>query len=172
MSFREIDPKALEGNPFAMIGDQWMLVTAGEPGRFNTMTASWGGMGVMWGKSVAYTVIRPQRYTFEFMEANDTYTLSFYGKEYKPALSLCGSRSGRDVDKGKETGLTPVFDQAAPYFEQAELVLVCRKLYAQNIDPDCFLDSSCDEKWYAAKDYHKQYISEIVNVLIKDVPHE
>ena len=168
MAFREMDPKQLTGNPFERIGDQWMLVTAGNRDHYNTMTASWGGLGVMWGKNVAYTVIRPQRYTYEFMEANDTYTLSFYGKEYKPALSLCGSKSGRDVDKAKETGLTPVFDEAAPYFEQAEVGLVCRKLYAQAIDPACFVDTSCDSKWYAAKDYHKQYISEIVKVLVRE----
>ena len=128
MAFREIDPKELTGNPFERIGSQWMLVTAGDQNRYNTMTASWGGLGVMWGKNVAYTVIRPQRYTYEFMESNDTYTLSFYGKEYKTALNFCGSKSGRDVDKAKETGLTPVFSEAAPYFEQAEIVLVCRKL--------------------------------------------
>ncbi|MCI9274177.1 MAG: flavin reductase family protein [Clostridiales bacterium] len=168
MSFREIDPKTLEGNPFVRIGDQWMLVTAGDQKQYNTMTASWGGLGVMWGKNVAYTVIRPQRFTYEFMEACDTYTLSFYPKEWKPALNLCGSKSGRDVDKAKETGLIPVFDEQAPYFEQAELVLVCRKLYAQPIDPACFTDASCDAKWYAAKDYHKQYISEIVKVLVKE----
>ena len=167
MAFREIDPKELTGNPFERIGSQWMLVTAGDQNRYNTMTASWGGLGVMWGKNVAYTVIRPQRYTYEFMESNDTYTLSFYGKEYKTALNFCGSKSGRDVDKAKETGLTPVFGEAAPYFEQAEIVLVCRKLYAQAIDPNCFIDTSCDSKWYAAKDYHKQYISEITKVLVK-----
>ena len=108
MSFREIDPKTLEGNPFVRIGDQWMLVTAGDQKQYNTMTASWGGLGVMWGKNVAYTVIRPQRFTYEFMEACDTYTLSFYPKEWKPALNLCGSKSGRDVDKAKETGISPV----------------------------------------------------------------
>ena len=97
MAFREIDPKELTGNPFERIGSQWMLVTAGDQNRYNTMTASWGGLGVMWGKNVAYTVIRPQRYTYEFMESNDTYTLSFYGKEYKTALNFCGSKSGRDV---------------------------------------------------------------------------
>lgn len=168
MSFHEINPKELAITPFSLIGDEWMLVTAGNQEHYNTMTASWGGVGVMWGKNVAYSVIRPQRYTFEFMEQNDFYTLSFYDAAYKPALSLCGSKSGRDVDKAKETGLVPAFDQQAPYFEQAKLVLICRKLYAQNLDPACFIDRECDTKWYPSKDYHKQYIGEIVKVLVKD----
>ncbi len=128
MAFREIDPKELTGNPFERIGSQWMLVTAGDQNRYNTMTASWGGLGVMWGKNVAYTVIRPQRYTYEFMESNDTYTLSFYGKEYKTALNFCGSKSGRDVDKWKETGLTAgkASKVAVPVIEECPVNIECQ----------------------------------------------
>ena len=128
MAFREIDPKELTGNPFERIGSQWMLVTAGDQNRYNTMTASWGGLGVMWGKNVAYTVIRPQRYTYEFMESNDTYTLSFYGKEYKTALNFCGSKSGRDVDKFAETRLTPQKSRyvKAPGIEESPVNIECK----------------------------------------------
>ena len=126
MSFQEINVREFSMKPFKMIGDQWMLVTAGDQIKYNTMTASWGGIGVMWGKNVAVTVIRPQRYTKEFVESHDCFTLSFYPEEYKKALSLCGSKSGREIDKAEETGLIPVFDQSALYFEQASLVLVCK----------------------------------------------
>ncbi len=109
MSFQEINVREFSMKPFKMIGDQWMLVTAGDQIKYNTMTASWGGIGVMWGKNVAVTVIRPQRYTKEFVESHDCFTLSFYPEEYKKALSLCGSKSGREIDKAEETGLDSCF---------------------------------------------------------------
>ena len=167
MPFQEINVREFSMKPFEMIGEEWMLVTAGDEEKYNTMTASWGGIGVMWGKNVAVTVIRPQRYTKEFVESHDTFTLSFYPRDYKKALSICGSKSGRDIDKAKETGLTPVFDQAAPYFEQASVVLVCKKLYAQPMDPAGFVDKSLDGRWYPDKDYHKMFVGEVVKVLVK-----
>ena len=109
MAFKEVDIKSLNFNPFTKIGSEWMLITAGDESGCNTMTASWGGLGVLWGKNVATCYIRPQRYTKKFVDANDTFTLSFYGPEYKQALSICGSKSGRDCDKVKEAGLTPYF---------------------------------------------------------------
>ena len=166
--FQSIDPKQLQENVFSLIGDQWTLITAGTPDHCNTMTASWGGIGVMWGKNVAVTVIRPQRYTKEFVESHDCFTLSFYPEEYKKALSLCGSKSGREIDKAEETGLIPVFDQAAPYFEQASLVLVCKKLYAQPMDPAGFVDKALDSRWYPDKDYHKMFVGEVIKVLVKE----
>lgn len=168
MSFQEINVREFSMKPFKMIGDQWMLVTAGDQIKYNTMTASWGGIGVMWDKNVAVTVIRPQRYTKEFVESHDCFTLSFYPKEYKKALSLCGSKSGREIDKAEKTGLIPVFDQAAPYFEQASLVLVCKKLYAQPMDPAGFVDKALDSRWYPDKDYHKMFVGEVIKVLVKE----
>ena len=165
---KKIDVKSLQDNVFSLIGDRWMLITAGTAERCNTMTASWGGIGVMWGKNVAVTVIRPQRYTKEFVESHDCFTLSFYPEEYKKALSLCGSKSGREIDKAEETGLIPVFDQAAPYFEQASLVLVCKKLYAQPMDPAGFVDKALDSRWYPDKDYHKMFVGEVIKVLVKE----
>ena len=156
----KIDPKHLEGNVFSMIGDQWALLTAGSPEHFNTMTVSWGGLGVLWGKNVATVYVRPQRYTREFMEQYDRFTLSFYGPEWKKALALCGSKSGRDVDKVKECGFTPANENGAPYFEEADLVLCCKKLYWQDMDPTHFLSEEI-EKNYPDKDYHRIYIGEI-----------
>ena len=140
MAFREISVEQLEDNPFTLINKDWMLITAGDAEKHNTMTASWGGVGELWGKYVSTIYIRPQRYTLEFVEREEYYSLCFFGPEYRQALSLCGSKSGRDVDKDAATGLTPCFDQAAPYYEQARLVFLCRKLYRQDMVERAFLD--------------------------------
>lgn len=169
MRFQEIQATELNLNPFTKIGSQWMLVTAGDETKFNTMTASWGGMGVLWGKNVVTTYIRPQRYTKEFIDAKDTFSLSFYGPEYKKALNLCGSISGRDCpDKVAQAGLTPYFVDGVPAFEEAEMILVCKKLYQDAMPPENFIEKENDEKWYPDKDYHIMYISEIVKVLVKE----
>ena len=165
--FEQIDPKSLDQNVFSLIGDQWMLLTAGTGEKCNTMTASWGGLGVLWGKPVATVYIRPQRYTLEFVEREEKFTLAFFGEEYRKALALCGSKSGRDIDKVKECGFTVETADGAPYFAQADLVLVCRKAYWQDMDPTHFLDGEIDSKWYPEKDYHRIFIGEILEVLRK-----
>lgn len=164
--FHEVDINTLSVNPFKKIGKQWMLITSGNDQKFNTMTASWGGLGVLWNKNVTFSFIRPQRYTFEFMENNDFYTLSFYEEKYRNALGICGKISGRDDDKVKLAGLTPVFDNQSTYFSEAETVLVCKKIYGQFLDPNCFIDGDIDKN-YAEKDYHKMYVGEIIKVLMK-----
>lgn len=153
-----------EPDIFHLIDKEWMLIGATGEGGFNPMTASWGGLGILWNKKVAFTFIRPQRYTFGFAESGDTYTLNFFSEEYRPALALCGSKSGREVDKVKETGLTPVVTPEGTYFKEARLVLCCKKLYSQFLDPACFIDPSIQNN-YPGKDYHKMFIGEIVKVL-------
>ena len=165
--FEKIEPKALEGNVFSRIGTQWMLITAGSKDCCNTMTASWGGLGVLWGKPVATVYIRPQRYTLEFVEREERFTLSFFGEEYRKALTLCGTKSGREIDKIKECSFTVETENGAPYFAEAELVLVCRKAYWQDMDPTHFLDPELDAKWYPERDYHRIFIGEIEQVLKK-----
>ena len=167
MAFREISVEQLKDNPFTLINKDWMLITAGDAEKHNTMTASWGGVGELWGKYVSTIYIRPQRYTLEFVEWEEYYSLCFFGPEYRQALSLCGSKSGRDVDKDAVTGLTPCFDQAAPYYEQARLVFLCRKLYRQDMEKSAFLDKGLLEKWYD-NDLHRMFIGEIVKVLEKE----
>ena len=165
--FRSIDPKSLTDSVFSLIGDKWMLITAGKEDACNTMTASWGGLGVIWGVPAATCYIRPQRYTKEFVDREEYFTLTFFGEEWRKALALCGSKSGRDIDKVKECGFTvKTAACGAPYFEEAELVLVCRKRFAQDMDPACIADE-VKEKWYPEKDYHAMYIGEIVEVLSK-----
>ena len=168
MGFKEVDVKDLDFNPFKKIGDEWMLITAGDEKKFNTMTASWGGAGVLWGKNVATCYIRPQRYTKEFVDANDTFTLSFFPAEYKKALSLCGSVSGRDCDKVAQAGLTPYFLEGTASFVEASLIFICRKVYEDAMPPENFIAKENDEKWYPQKDYHTMYIGEIVKAFVKE----
>ena len=164
---RKIDPKELTQNVFSAIGDQWMLITAGTEDRCNTMTASWGGLGVIWGTPAATCYIRPQRYTKEFVDREEFFTLSFLGEAYRQALQLCGSKSGRDTDKIRACGLTVrTAECGAPYFEEAELVFVCRKRFVQPMDPAAF-PQEYKERFYAQEDYHVMYIGEIVEVLEK-----
>lgn len=165
---KKVDPKTLTMNPFTLIGDQWILITAGTPEHCNTMTASWGGVGVMWGEPSATCYIRPQRYTKEFVDHNDYFTLCFFDESYRKALNLCGNISGREVDKIKECGFTvQVGAGNAPYFAQAELVLVCKKRYVQPMKPECFVDETIDGKFYPQKDYHVMYIGQIVEAYQK-----
>lgn len=166
--FKKITAEELTANPFKLIGKDWMLITAGDKEKFNTMTASWGGVGIMWGKPVATAYIRPQRYTFEFIENGDYYTKCFFDEEYRDALKFCGSKSGRDYDKVKETDLTPVVDDetGAVYFKEAKLVFICKKMYAQFLNEESALTEEVT-KWYNG-DYHKMYMSEIVSVLVKE----
>ena len=165
---QKIDPKTLTMNPFTLIGDQWLLITAGTPEHCNTMTASWGGVGVMWAEPSATCYIRPQRYTKEFVDAHDTFTLSFFDGGWRKQLSYLGTVSGRDEDKVAKAGLTPAFDQAGPYFEEASLVFVCRKAYVQAFEEGCFVDRSQLDRWYPERDLHTMYVGLVEKVLVKE----
>ncbi len=147
--------------------ERWMLLTAGQntPGGFNTMTVSWGGLGEMWNKPLAMVVVRPSRYTFEFMEKHSDFTLSVLPGKFKDQLTLCGTRSGRTVDKVKATGLTPIPSSVvtAPGFDEAELILECRKMYYGDIEPSHFLAPHIEPN-YNGRDYHRMYFGEIMAV--------
>ncbi len=169
MAFKEAAIESLQFNPFTKIGKEWMLITAGDEKKHNTMTASWGGVGIMWGKQVVTAYIRPQRYTKEFVDAEGLFTLSFYSEKHRNALNICGSKSGRDCDKEKEAGLTPMYVDGTTAFEEADMVFVCRKLYRQEMAPEYFTqDDGLDERWYPNKDYHVMYMAEIVKVLVRE----
>jgi flavin reductase (DIM6/NTAB) family NADH-FMN oxidoreductase RutF len=167
-TFTEIAPSQIGDNAFRAIGQEWMLITAGTHESFNTMTASWGTWGELWGKPVAICFIRPHRHTFGFMEAAEYFTLSHFAEEHRPALDFCGSKSGRDVDKVAATGLTPlVAPSGAVYFAEARLALECRKLYAQDIEPEKFVDKAIAPVIYPRADYHRMYVGEVVRCLVK-----
>ena len=164
--FREISVYDIE-NAMKLIGRDWMLVSAESGGKVNTMTASWGEMGVLWNKAVCTVFIRPQRYTYEFTEATDTLTLSFFDESYREALRFCGTKSGRDVDKFKETGLTYALVDGAPIINEARLVIRCKKLYADDLREECFFDKEPLVN-YKANDFHRFYICEIEKVFMRE----
>ena len=164
---KEILPEKFNEGTFDLIGNRWMLIGAEKDGRVNAMTASWGGLGVLWGKNVALIFIRESRFTKEFVDAADMFSLTFFDHEkYKNMYGYMGSISGRDQDKITQTGLTVVHDDTGtPYFEEAETVMICRKLSATFLSPEQFIDKTIDVRCYADKDYHTMYIGEIVKIL-------
>lgn len=167
MGFREIEATKMSGNVFEEIGNGWMLVSAEKKdGKINTMTASWGGMGVLWGKDVFFCFVRPGRYTHEFTEESDRISLSFFSDAYKEALKVCGSKSGRDCDKIRLAGLTAFSDENGVGFREADRIIYGRKLYAGQIDPKNFVSDEI-EKWYD-HDYHTVYVCEIEKIVEKE----
>lgn len=163
-NFLQIKPEELPGNPFDMIGNEWFLLTAGTPLKLNMMTASWGNMGILWHKAVANVFVRPQRFTFGFMEENEIFSLNFLRPEFRSVLDYCGSNSGRDVNKVKECRLSVLESPVGGIlFEESSLTLVCRKIYASDIKPAEFVDAGIDKN-YPKKDYHRVYCGEIVEV--------
>lgn len=164
---KETNIRELKDNFVKMISNDWALLSAGTKENFNTMTVSWGGIGELWGKDVCFVFVRPQRYTFEFMEQNDFFSLSFFGGEYKKELGICGSKSGRDIDKIAETGFSPIDLQNAVGYEQAKVNIVLKKLAYQDMKPDGFIDESIMNN-YANNDFHRVYVGEIVKVVVEE----
>lgn len=166
--FKEISARDINENLIGLIADEWMLVSAGDRESYNMMTASWGFAGEMWGEDCAIAMIRPQRYTHEFMDKHESFALSFYGDEGKDLIhKVCGSKSGRDTDKTALTGLTPIFENGTVYFEQARLVIICKKQYVQPLEKKFFVTEE-PLKWYPIEDYHTMFIGKIEKVLIKE----
>ncbi len=163
--FKEISAKEIKGNLISAIADEWMLISAGDEQSFNMMTASWGFMGEIWNEDSVVIAVRPQRYTMEFLNKHDTFTLSFYG-DNKEIHKVCGSLSGRDVDKAKETGLTPVFSDGTVYFKEANKVIICKKQYVSRLAPEKFTDKE-PLKCYPNEDYHYMIIGKIIKTLEK-----
>ena len=165
MAFKEIKAKDLGENFIKSIADEWMLITAGNEDGYNMMTASWGFVGEMWGNDTVIAAVRPQRYKMEFIDKNDYFTLSFYGDK-KDIHKVCGSLSGRDVNKTEMTGLTPVFSDNTVYFGEARLVIISKKQYVAPLTEKGFIDKQILDKWYNG-DLHNMIFGKIEKVLIK-----
>ncbi len=166
LGFEEVKPSLLAENAIKLIGSDWMLITAGSADNFNTMTANWGSMGYLWHKPVIFIFVRPHRYTFEFIENSEYFTCSFFDEKYRSKLSFCGTYSGRDCDKIAETGITPFKTINGIGFEEARIVIECRKIYAQDLLSECFIDNSF-KVHYPENDFHRMYIGEITSVKLK-----
>jgi flavin reductase (DIM6/NTAB) family NADH-FMN oxidoreductase RutF len=166
LEFTTVEVDSISDNVFKLIGTDWMLITAGNLQSYNTMTASGGAFGVLWKYKVCFCFVRPQRYTRRFMDRLECFTLSFFDEEYREALKYCGSHSGREVDKARETGLTPVGTGNLTWFREARMVMKCRKVYIQDFQPLGFLDEGISQN-YPEADYHRMYIGEITEVLVR-----
>lgn len=165
-NFISIDPLQYSFNPFKEVGSEWMAVTTECEGKINTMTASWGGFGIMWNKNVAFIVLRPQRYTKELLDQSETYSLSFLDhKQYAKTFGYIGTVSGHDEDKIAKSGLTILHEKQVPFIEEAHTSILCKKLSKHLLPPEGFLDATIDSAWYPNKDYHTLYIGEIVDIL-------
>lgn len=172
MELKHYTPENLDFNAFNKIGKEWMLISAysentGTDKKINTMTASWGGIGVLWNKNVFFCFVRPQRFTKKFIDTSDTVTLSFFDEEFRPALTKCGRTSGKDCDKIKEAGITAKVNGNAVFFDEAKLTIVGKKLFAQYMDENSFIDKSIIDSCYPGKDYHMVYVCEITDILGK-----
>lgn len=165
--FRKVDADRIPGNIIHMLSNDWSLITSGKEGKANTMTASWGGVGRFWEKPVAFCFLNPTRYSVKTMDDGDTYTISFYTAAYKDALNYAGSVSGRNTDKIKGIGLTPIVTPSgAPAFAEAWMIFECKKIVAQPISADAVIEKPANADW-TKNGYHKLYIGEILNVWIK-----
>ncbi len=164
----KITPEQLNENIFKLIGEDWMLITAGDKTSANTMTASFGGFGILFSKKVAAIFVRPERFTYKFLEDNDTFSLSFFSDEYKDKLKYCGVKSGKDVDKFKECNFTLSYtDDGTPFINEGRITVICKKIYRQDITKDCFTDLKPFERTYSEGGMHRVYIGEIIDMSIK-----
>ncbi len=165
--FKEIEYSEIKENLGEKLKKEFALVTAGTNNDLNTMTISWGAFGELWFKNMATIYIRPSRYTIKYLDKEEYFTISFYEKEYKKALVLCGTKSGRDIDKIKETGFTPLYDKA-PFFKEASLVLICRKVAKTSFENAEIYDEDIIAKNYKDNEYHYIYNAVIEKVLVKE----
>ena len=177
MSFSEINVDDLKLNPMKMIGEEWWLITAGnEDQGYNGMTASWGHLGALWerpggkphkGLPTISVYVRPSRYTKEFLDREELFTLSVFDRDYRKALGYMGSHSGREEEKAVKAGLIPVFADGTTYFKEAGMVFICKKLYHSPLWEEGFVDKSLVTRNYPEGDFHEIYIGEIIKVLVK-----
>lgn len=164
---QKITPYEITKNPFTLIGKQWAMITTCQDGKVNTMTASWGGVGIMWGKPAAFLFIRPQRFTRELMDKSGKFSVCFLPESQREAMAYCGKASGRNENKLAACGLTAGKLAGVPVLDQSELALICRKLYRQRLDPACLVEKEIDATWYPNQDHHYMYIAEIETAYTK-----
>ena len=166
-TFQPFPMDLLEINTFTKFAKEWALVSSGTKKNANTMTIGWGGIGVIWGKNVAYIFVRDSRYTKELIDKGDFFSVAFLNENYREALKYCGAHSGREGDKFEAAGLTLTSKHSIPYPDEANLVFLCQKMASVPITKECFNMSKIDEKWYPDGDYHTMYIAEIIEVLTR-----
>lgn len=166
-TFQKVTSDMIDINPFEQISKDWMLVTAGNEEKANTMTASWGGLGTMWGKDVAYVVIRESRFTKEFIDREGKFSLSFPSEKYRKHMKFLGTVSGRNENKIEEAGVDINYHEGVPFIDQGDVIMICRVMSATVIKPEDFVDKDIEGAWYKDKDYHTMYIAEVTDILAR-----
>ena len=165
-TFQPYPTELFELNPFTKIGKDWMLISAGNKEKANTMTASWGGLGVLWGKNVAYIFVRDSRYTKEFIDANDTFSLTFFFF-FMSALKYLGIVSGRDENKIAGARFNVNYSDDTPFIDEGNLVFICKKMSATRMTADQFIDPKLADTFYKDSDMHTLYVGEITQILAR-----
>ncbi len=164
--FKRINPAKIDENFIKLIGLDWMLIASGHKDNHNTMTAAWGGAGFLWNTPVTFIFVRPERFTYQFTEKYDFYTLNFFDNKYKDILNYCGTHSGKDVNKAKECNLTVLqTNNSCVYFKEARLIIECRKIYFEDIKQENFIDKNFLTKFYK-DDFHRIYFGEITGSFV------
>lgn len=166
-TFQPMPADMLEFNPFTKFGKEWALLTSGPKANANTMTISWGGVGVLWGKNMAFVFVRDSRYTKELMDSGEFFSITFLDETYREALNYCGSHSGRDTDKIADAGLTLASRHGIPFIDEGNFVLICKKMAATRLAEDSFLVPELKDKWYSDGDMHTMYLAEIIDVMAR-----
>lgn len=166
-TFQPYPIDSVEFNPFAQIGNCWAMITVGSRQKSNCTTVSWGGVGVMWGKNVAFIFIRDSRYTKELLDESEFLSISFLDSQYKEAMEYCGKASGRSEDKFQAAGLTPAYRHGIPYIDEGNCILLCKKLSSTDITEESLFDSDIMKKWYPQGDFHTMYIVEIIESMAR-----
>ena len=157
----------IEFDPFTKIGKEWMLITSSNGEKTNAMTASWGGVGVLWGKDAAFIFVRESRFTKEIIDESDTFSLTFFDRSYRSALKYFGAVSGRDEDKIKNAKMHVNFHEDIPFIDEGNLVICCRKMSATPILPEHFIEPDIESTFYSKGDLHTMYVGEIVQILAR-----
>lgn len=170
--YDKIEASDLSDNVIQLIGKEWMLVTAGNKGSYNTMTASWGGVGYIWERPSTFIFIRDTRYTYQFLQQEESFTLSFFDEKYRNALRICGTRSGRDTNKIEEAGLTPLETPSGLMsFGEARMIIECKKMFVQELDyanlTEPYKTKVMEESYKNESSKHQMFISEITNIWVK-----
>lgn len=168
MAFKEIDIKEYEFSPVKEIGDSWGILTGTDSSGFNSMTVSWGSVGVLWSKPCVFAFVRPGRYTYKFMENGEYFSLAIMNENLHRDMAVFGSKSGRDIDKYQVSGFTAEEIMGVKYPAEAETVFICKKIAAGDIKPEWFIDPHIDGDNYPKKDYHRMYVGEIVKLLRRE----
>ena len=169
MKLHPVELERLTPEILHVFGRQPPLLTAGDKTGLNTMTIGWCQLGCVWNLPTCTVYVRPERYTYQFMESHNYFTVSVFPADRKKDMAFCGTKSGRDVDKVKECGLTLCYGAGdAPFFEEAEWVLVCRKLFVQDLEASCVTDERVLKSYTPAMGgWHRAYVGEVVEAYQK-----